>query len=90
MLGNIREHTNVLNDSTILFRMRNGELYVNQLSKACPQLAQYNSFTYEAHGVARLCINDSITVFYSGRPMEFSQGPTCNINGFEKVAKIEE
>ncbi len=82
--------TKVLDDSTVLFRMRNGELYVNQLSSACPQLAVYNSFTYETHGIARLCNNDRITVFHSGRPQEFSAGATCGINEFQEVAENEE
>lgn len=82
--------TKVLDDSTVLFRMKNGELYVNQLSSACPQLARYNSFTYTTYNNMRLCNNDRITVYYSGMAPEFSTGATCGINEFERVAENEE
>lgn len=81
--------TKVLDDSTILFRMRSGELYVNQLDKPCPQLKKNNSFTYRAPVGNQLCNNDAIVVFYSGALLGFNEGPTCSINGFDKVARVE-
>lgn len=84
------DETDVVDDSTVLFHLKNGETYVNRMTKACPQLARHNSFTYDAHGVGQLCNTDTITVLYSNSPPELREGPTCPLNEFEELAEVQE
>jgi hypothetical protein len=69
-----------LDDKTIVFRMRNGHYWVNNLPAACPRLKFNDAFSYRLTGT-RLCDIDLITVI---EPPFASQGPTCALGKFEK------
>lgn len=72
--------TQVIDDSTIAFFMRNRDVYVNLLPRRCPQLARNDRFAYEARG-GRLCKVDTITVLtqFAGR---LEGGFTCPLGEF--------
>lgn len=72
--------TKVIDDSTIAFYMRNGDVYLNMLPRRCPQLASNNRFAYEARG-GRLCNIDQIAVLLRiGTRLE--QGFSCRLGDF--------
>jgi len=72
--------TQVIDDKTIVFFMRNRDIYVNTLQRQCPQLAREDRFAYEARG-GNLCNTDFITVLlqFAGR---FDPGFTCRLGQF--------
>jgi hypothetical protein len=72
--------TQVIDDQTIVFFMRNRDIYVNTLQRQCPQLAHEARFAYEARG-GNLCDTDLITVMlqFAGR---FEPGFTCRLGQF--------
>jgi hypothetical protein len=72
--------TKVIDDSTIAFFMRNGDVYVNMMPRTCPQLASAGRFAYEARG-GRLCNIDQISVLlrFGGR---LEQGFSCRLGDY--------
>jgi hypothetical protein len=82
----IRE-TDVIDDHTILFRLRGGAVYSNILDRGCPGLGRNKRFMYEARG-GRLCDIDTITVLeqWSSRLQE---GFTCGLGQFHPITELE-
>jgi hypothetical protein len=82
----IRE-TDVIDDRTILFRMRGGDVYSNILDRECPGLGRNKRFMHETRG-GRLCDIDTITVLeqWTGR---LSEGFTCRLGKFHPITQIE-
>src|SRR5574340_747571 len=65
-LGAIRE-TKVLGDSSVLFQMAGGDVYLNETPQPCPTLdpPQTRSFIYDT-SLSKLCNTDVITVIEPG------------------------
>ena len=60
------EDTDAVTDRVVLFHMRNGRTYRNDLPNSCPQLARDGSaFAYRTT-ISRLCSVDVIQVFEPG------------------------
>lgn len=79
--------TTVVDDQTIIFYMRGGENYVNELPRKCPSLARERRFSYRT-SISRLCDIDTITVLYSmGRGLE--PGPSCGLGRFYPISDEE-
>jgi len=74
--------TQVLDDSTILFRLRVNDLYANRLRQSCPGLKIQGGFKYELRGPNELCRGDIIRVLEMG-----GTGSSCLLGDFEKVTK---
>lgn len=78
------QNTHVLDDQNILFYMRDGKIYHNHLSSACPGL-RHNPFMYSIP-MTQLCNIDIITVL-EYRIFGFERGPSCGLGDFTPVTK---
>ena len=83
---NIR-HTDILNERTILFRMRGGDYFVNYLRHDCPGLVREERFSYRTTG-GRLCQVDLIRVIeqFGGFIQE---GMSCGLGVFYPITGEE-
>lgn len=73
-------NTQVLDDKTILFKMRGRKHYVNRMKHACPSLKREERFMYKT-SIGQLCSIDIITVLDSfGR-----QWASCGLEKFEEI-----
>lgn len=79
--------TEVIDDRNILFYMKNGEIYRNQLPRRCSSLRQEKRFMYRT-SLSRLCDIDMITVLYSGGS-SMNKGATCSLGKFYPVSEDE-
>lgn len=74
------DRTEVLDDQTILFHMKGGQVWRNRLPYKCPQLGFEKAFTHRT-SINRLCSIDTITVLHTGSPI--LEGATCGLGEFE-------
>jgi hypothetical protein len=81
------ERTDVLDNRTILFHMRNGQIYLNHLSRECPGLAREKRFMYSPTST-QLCEIDAVTVIEKWG-FGFTRGFTCSLGEFHPLAKSE-
>ncbi|MXO65101.1 DUF6491 family protein [Altericroceibacterium endophyticum] len=72
------QNTDVYDDYTIDFRMRDGTRYRNTLSNRCPSLGMERAFSYKST-LDRLCDTDSIQVIGG------MGGTTCGLDTFVPV-----
>lgn len=84
-LNSIRS-TNVVDNSTIDFKMAGGKTYRNSLPNSCPGLKYEDRFSYRT-STSQLCNVDIIRVLndYGGR---LSEGVGCGLGKFQPVEKI--
>ncbi|HEU4616906.1 MAG TPA: DUF6491 family protein [Gammaproteobacteria bacterium] len=78
-------NTTVIDDSTILFQLRNGDILLNHLPNRCPTLGQEKRFSYRVTA-NRLCDTDTITVL---QDFGLGLGPsaTCQLGEFNPITK---
>ena len=83
---NIR-HTDILDERTILFRMRGGDYFVNYLRHDCRSLLREERFSYRTTG-GRLCQVDTIRVLedFGGFIQE---GMSCGLGLFYPITEEE-
>ena len=79
--------TEIIDDQTILFYMRNGVIYRNYLPRRCSGLAREERFSYSTT-ISRLCDIDTITVLYN-QGVGLSSGPSCGLGKFYPISKDE-
>ena len=79
--------THVVDDRTVLFYMRGGDIYRNVLRHDCPGLKRENRFSYKV-SVSRLCSVQTITVLedFGG---SLSRGISCGLGKFYQISKDE-
>lgn len=77
--------TTVIDDHTILFKMRNGDILLNYLPQACPELGREKRFSYRVTA-NRLCDIDSITVLQDFG-LGLGPGATCQLGAFNPITK---
>ena len=84
-LSQIRS-TNVVDNSTIDFKMAGGKTYRNSLPYSCPGLKFEDRFSYRT-SLSQLCNVDIVRVLhdYGGRLQE---GAGCGLGKFQPVEKI--
>jgi len=82
----IRE-TTAIDDQTIIFRLRNGDYYVNALDIGCDSLARRNRISFSTPS-GRLCSGNMISVVrsFSG-PSTSSVG--CGLRRFFPITELE-
>ncbi len=80
-------NTEVIDDQTILFHMRNGVIYRNYLPRRCSGLAREQRFSYSTT-ISRLCDIDTITVLYN-QGGGLSSGASCGLGKFYPISKDE-
>lgn len=92
----------VVDDRTILFYTRNGEVYRNILERQCPGLGRAGRFAYRVN-TSQLCSVDNVTVLdqfpnsdplstvpYIGVPLAgLSPGLTCPLGKFYPITALE-
>lgn len=79
--------TAVVDDRTVLFYLRGGDVYQNILPRDCPRLKRNDRFMYETSG-NRLCSTDLITVLERyGR--SFERGATCRLGEYFPLDELE-
>lgn len=78
------KNTKILDDQTILFYMKNGKVWKNNLTSSCPRLKREGTFTYKIP-VNSLCRGDIITVLYhnGGSVTNLQPGASCALGSFE-------
>ena len=70
------DHTKIVDDSTIIFYMKNGKAWKNTLPHKCNGLKFANGFSYNQSNDNQICANlEMITVI--------NQGTTCGLGEFE-------
>ena len=75
------DQTLVLDDNTLIYRMRNGTYYRNTLISRCGGLFDQGNFYFQLTNPYRLCRYDAFTVF---RTLT-----TCKLGYFEPISKAE-
>lgn len=81
------ESTSVIDDENILFRMRDGTIYRNELLHKCPGLRFEETFLYRTY-VGQLCNLDLITVL-NDAGFGFTHGPSCGLGQFYPISEDE-
>ncbi len=80
------DRTEVVNDRTIVFYLRGGEIYVNRLPHRCPGLRSRDTFMYK-NTTNSLCNVDTIRVMDSiGGSLR--PGVGCGLGQFHPVSEI--
>ena len=81
------DRTEVIDERTVLFYMRGGDIYRNRLAYDCPRLVRERRFSYDVR-VNRLCNVDSITVLeYWGTSLR--RGMACGLGLFYPITEEE-
>lgn len=79
------ERTRIINDKTILFEMKNGVVWRNELPSECPRLKREGRFSYRT-SMSQLCSMDMITLSsIMGIP-----GPSCGLGEFMRMPGADE
>jgi hypothetical protein len=84
-LSRIRS-TDVIDDSTIDFKMAGGKTYRNSLPHSCPGLKFEDRFSYKT-SINQLCSVDIIRVL-NDHGGHLSEGAGCGLGKFQPVEKI--
>ena len=79
--------TYVVDDRTVLFYMRGGDIYRNVLRYDCPRLKRENRFSYRVIA-NRLCNVDTITVI-EGFGSSLGRGVSCGLGKFYGISEGE-
>jgi len=79
--------TDIVDAQTILFRMRGGVYYLNNLSYACPRLVREKRFSYRPT-MGRLCSVDAIRVL-EGYGTTMREGMACGLGPFFPISREE-
>lgn len=80
-------NTRIVDKQNILFYMRGGVIYHNELPRSCFGLRPGKTISYRT-SLSRLCSNELITLLDSFG-MGMSRGPSCAIGKFRPVTKEE-
>jgi hypothetical protein len=83
-IRNIRS-TNIVDNSTIDFKMAGGKIYRNSLPYSCPSLKSEDRFSYRT-SLSQLCNVDIVRVLHSyGGNLQ--EGAGCGLGKFQQVEK---
>jgi len=81
------DRTEVIDDRTIVFHMRGGGLYLNNLDRECPGLKREERFMYSPTG-NRLCRVDTVTVLEQWG-FGLTRGFTCSLGEFHPISEAD-
>lgn len=79
------DRTAVVDDRSILFYMRGGDVYLNRLPHRCPGLRWEEAFMYRT-SIGRLCDLDIITVL-NNIGFGYSPGASCGLGMFFPISE---
>lgn len=74
------DRTDVIDNETIVFYLRGGDIYVNELNRTCPRLEQERRFSYRT-STSQLCSLDLISVIENSA-FGIRSGTTCQLGMF--------
>lgn len=74
------DRTEVIDDRTIAFHLKGGDIYINRLDRACPRLDREGRFSYRVT-TGQLCANDLITVLEQSG-LGLRTGVSCGLGLF--------
>ncbi len=77
----------VLDNQHILFKMNNGDTYLNKLPRKCSQLGFNRAFSYK-NNTSELCNTEIIRVLNTSAAGGPTTLATCGIGKFERLEKI--
>ncbi|WP_156254795.1 hypothetical protein [Sandarakinorhabdus oryzae] len=77
------QSTNVVDEQTIDFRLRDGSVWRNRLPRSCPGLGFDRAFSYST-SIPQLCNVDLIRVIVQNNPG--IMGATCGLGKFERLS----
>lgn len=77
--------TVILDDQTILFKMRGKKSYVNKMHRKCSGLKRNDAFSYKVSG-SQLCSVDMITILDTAIMQEWG---SCGLGDFHEIIKLE-
>jgi hypothetical protein len=80
------DRTRIVDEQNIIFYMKNGDIYRNQLPRRCPGLSERNSFMYRT-SLNQLCNVDIITVLQN-IGFGFSPGMSCGLGMFVPIDEL--
>ena len=81
------DRTKVIDERTVVFYMRGGDVYRNRLSYDCPRLVREKRFSYDVR-TSRLCSVDYISVLeYWGSSLR--EGMPCGLGSFYPITEEE-
>ena len=81
------DRTKVVDDDTVLFFLKGGDVVRNDLPRRCPTLMSENTFMYRT-SLEQLCNSDTITVL-NDVGFGFLPGATCSLGEFEAITEDE-
>lgn len=76
--------TQVVDNRTVVFRLFNGEYYVNDFDKDCPALTGTKYVGYAKRDLHELCAADMVTAFTTT-----GLGPACPLGNFELAVRLK-
>jgi len=81
------DNIDIIDKQNIVFKMVNGDYYLNQLPRVCSNLSRYNAIMYRT-SLNQLCSLDIITVLdtIGGG---FEQAGSCGLGKFKPISKVE-
>ena len=79
--------TDIIDDRTILFEMKGGQIYRNTLPRKCPGLRRSDAFMYKTR-LSQLCAIDTISVL-NRLGGGFTRGPSCGLGKFYPISEDE-
>lgn len=79
------DRIDIVDDQNLLFYMKNGTIYHNRMTHACPGLRREQTFMYSVP-MQRLCNVDLITVL-ENHGFGFARGASCGLGDFTPISK---
>jgi hypothetical protein len=79
------DHIDIVDSETLIFRMRGGKVYRNDLPHRCPGLRRNDTLMYRT-SVGRLCNVDIITVLEDWG-FGFAPGASCGLGMFHPITE---
>jgi hypothetical protein len=80
--------TNAVDNNTVVFRMRNGDYYMNVLISGCDGLERRNRFSYSTPS-GRLCSGNMISVVKTSARAGPSSAVGCGLQRFFPITEDE-
>jgi hypothetical protein len=81
------DRTEVIDDRTLIFHMRNRAMYLNHLDRECPGLKREERFMYSPTS-NRLCNIDTVTVLENWG-FGLTRGFTCTLGNFHPISEAD-
>jgi hypothetical protein len=75
------DHTEIIDDQTVVFYLKGDDIYVNELDRPCDRLEREGRFSYRT-STGQLCSTDRISVLENSGFGGLREGFTCGLGRF--------